>query len=114
LCTPGTEQGQDPRYALLCPVASVSPSSAAWCPCRWCRRPDGSLYVVEIVKAGVFDLFSGGDTTGALIRVKGGVRTELIAGQLHAPGDVAISRNGTIYVSNLSVSPDGGQVLAIH
>lgn len=75
--------------------------------------PDGSLYVVEIVKNGVFNLFSGGDTTGALIQIKNGVRTELVAGALHAPGDVAIARNGTIYVSNLSVSPNGGQVLAI-
>ena len=75
--------------------------------------PDGSLYVVEIVKAGVFNLFIGGDTTGALIKVTGGVRTELAPGQLHAPGDVAIARNGTVYVTNLSVSPNGGQVLAI-
>jgi hypothetical protein len=75
--------------------------------------PDGSLYVVEIVKDGVFNLFSGGDITGALIRIKGGVRTELVAGQLHAPGDVAVARNGTIYVTNLSISPGGGQVLAI-
>jgi len=75
--------------------------------------PDGSLYVVEIVKNGVFNLFSGGDTTGALIRIKNGVRTELVAGTLHAPGDVAVARNGTIYVSNLSISPNGGQVLAI-
>jgi len=75
--------------------------------------PDGSLYVVEIVKNGVFNLFSGGDTTGALIRIKNGVRTELVPGTLHAPGDVAVARNGTIYVSNLSVSPNGGQVLAI-
>jgi hypothetical protein len=76
--------------------------------------PDGSLYVVEIVKDGVFNLFTGGDITGALIKITGGVRTELVAGQLHAPGDVAIARNGTIYVTNLSISPDGGQVLAIH
>jgi len=76
--------------------------------------PDGSLYVVEIVKDGVFNLFSGGDITGALIRIKGGVRTELVAGQLHAPGDVAVARNGTMFVTNLSISPGGGQVLAIH
>ena len=48
--------------------------------------PDGSLYVVEIVKDGVFNLFSGGDPTGALIRVKDGVRTELAAGEAHRPG----------------------------
>ncbi len=75
--------------------------------------PDGSLYVVEIVKDGVFNLFSGGDVTGALIRIKHGVRTELIAGQLRAPGDVAVSHDGTIYVTNGSVFPGGGQVLAI-
>jgi sugar lactone lactonase YvrE len=76
--------------------------------------PDGSLYVVEIVKAGVFNLFSGGDTTGALIKVKGGVRTELAIGALHAPGDVAVSAKGAIYVTNLSVSPTGGQVVRIN
>ena len=74
--------------------------------------PDGSLYVVEIVKGGVFNLFSGGDPTGALIRVKRGHRTELAAGRLTAPGDVAIARNGTVYVTNRSVMPDG-EVLAI-
>jgi hypothetical protein len=76
--------------------------------------PDGSMYVVEIVKAGVFNLFSGGDITGALLKIKNGVRTELIPGELHAPGDVAVALNGTVYVTDLSVSPDGGRVLAIH
>jgi hypothetical protein len=76
--------------------------------------PDGSLYVVEIVKDGVLNLFLGGDITGALIRIKDGVRTELVPGQLHAPDDVAVGGDGTIYVTNLSISPDGGQVLAIH
>jgi hypothetical protein len=76
--------------------------------------PDGSMYVVEIVKAGVFNLFSGGDITGALIKIKNGVRTELIPGELHAPGDVAVGLDGTVYVTDLSVSPDGGRVLAIH
>ncbi len=74
--------------------------------------PDGSLYVVEIVKDGVFNLFSGGDPTGALIRVKDGVRTELAAGKLTAPADVAVSHRGTVYVTNKSVMPDG-EVIAI-
>jgi DNA-binding beta-propeller fold protein YncE len=74
--------------------------------------PDGSLYVVEIVKDGVFNLFSGGDPTGALIRVKDGVRSELAAGQLIAPADVAVGRDGTVYVTNKSVMPDG-EVIAI-
>ena len=66
-------------------------------------------YVVEIVKNGVLGLFSGTDVTGALIRYQGGVQTELIAGQLTAPGDVAVSRTGTLYVSNKSVCTGDGQ-----
>ena len=77
----------------------------------WGRN--GSLYVVEIVKDGVFNLFSGGDTTGALIKIRHGHQTELVAGRLHAPGDVAVAHNGTVYVTNQSVSPDSGEVLAI-
>ncbi|MDQ6683257.1 MAG: ScyD/ScyE family protein [Chloroflexota bacterium] len=75
--------------------------------------PDGSLYVVEIVKSGVFGLFSGTSTTGALYRVRNGVRTEIAAGQLTVPDDVAVGRNGTIYVTNKSVFVGGGEVLAI-
>jgi hypothetical protein len=71
--------------------------------------PDGSLYVVEIVKNGVLGLFSGTDVTGALIRYKAGVQTELVAGQLTAPGDVAVSRTGALYVSNKSVCTGTGQ-----
>ncbi len=75
--------------------------------------PDGALYVVEIVKHGVFGLFSGTDTVGALYRVWHGRRTELIPGQLTAPADVAVARNGTIYVTNQSVSIGLGEVLGI-
>jgi hypothetical protein len=75
--------------------------------------PDGSLYVVEMIRGGLANLFLGGDTTGALIRIKNGVRTELAAGQLHVAGDVGVARNGTIYVTNQSISPTDGQVLAI-
>jgi hypothetical protein len=67
-----------------------------------------------MIRGGLVNLFLGGDTTGALIRIKNGVRTELITGQLHAAGDVAVARNGTIYVTNQSISPTDGQVLAIH
>jgi hypothetical protein len=68
---------------------------------------DGSLYVVSIVKNGVLGLFSGTDTTGALYRVKHGKRTEIGEGTLTAPADVAVSRHGTVYVTNRSVMPDG-------
>jgi hypothetical protein len=57
-------------------------------------------------------LFMGGDPTGALIRVHDGQRHELAAGELTAPADVAVARNGTVYVTNMSVMPTG-QVLAI-
>jgi len=76
--------------------------------------PDGSLYVVSIVKNGLFGLFGGGgDTTGALWKVSGGTATELVPGQLTLPGDVAVARNGTIYVTNKSISTGGGEVIAI-
>ena len=48
--------------------------------------PDGSLYVVEIAKGGVFNLFSGGDITGALIRVHGRQSPRAGRGHAHGPG----------------------------
>jgi hypothetical protein len=71
--------------------------------------PDGSLYVVEISKVGVPGIGPG---TGGLFRVAGGAKTELVPGELSAPGDVAVGRDGTVYVTNWSVAPVG-QVLAI-
>jgi hypothetical protein len=71
--------------------------------------PDGALYVLQISKNGLLS----GNPVGALIKVKGGVRTELAAGQLFAPGGMAIDRDGTIYVSNWAILAGGGQVLRI-
>jgi hypothetical protein len=68
---------------------------------------DGSLYVVEMAKHGLLALFTGQDATGALIRLKHGHRTEIGEGTLVAPGDVAVGRNGTVYVTNMSVMPTG-------
>jgi hypothetical protein len=68
---------------------------------------DGSLYVVEMVKNGLLGLFTGQDATGALIRVRHGRQVEIGEGTLTAPGDVALSHNGTVYVTNRSVMPDG-------
>ncbi len=76
--------------------------------------PDGSLYVVSMVKNGLFGfLGGGGDTVGALYRVKHGEVTELAAGALTLPGDVAVACDGTVYVTNNSVSSTDGEVLAI-
>lgn len=72
-----------------------------------------TLYVVEMVKSGVANFFGGVDSVGGLWKVKGGVKTELVPGRLTVPGGVAVSRSGTIYVTNQSVSVGGGEVLRI-
>lgn len=70
---------------------------------------DGSLYVLQIAEP----LFS--NLAGKLIRVSpdGITRTTLTVPGLFAPGGIAIAKDGTIYVTNASISPVGGQVLAI-
>jgi len=72
-----------------------------------------SLYVVEMVKSGVANFFGGVDSVGALWKVHSGTKTELVPGRLTLPGGIAISRRGTIYVTNQSVSLGGGEVLRI-
>jgi hypothetical protein len=72
---------------------------------RW-----GDLYVLEIAKNGLL----GDDPTGALIKVDPqGHRTEIAAGQLVAPGGLAVANNGTIYVTTNSVSATDGQLVVI-
>jgi hypothetical protein len=70
--------------------------------------PHGSLYVLQIAEP----LF--GNLAGSkLIRVSpDGTRTTLNV-QLFAAGGVAIAKDGTIYVTNFSIAPGGGQLLAI-
>lgn len=75
---------------------------------------DGSLYVLEIAKNGLLDAFMFGDWTGALIRVApDGTRTEIAAGELFAPGGVAVGKDGALYVTNNSIFSGAGQVLRI-
>jgi sugar lactone lactonase YvrE len=75
---------------------------------------DGALYVLEISAAGGPPPQGG---TGALIRVSpdGTTKTTIVAAGagLVAPGGIAIARDGSIYVTNFSVSPTGGQVVKI-
>jgi hypothetical protein len=71
--------------------------------------PDGTLYVVEIAKNGLVS----GDPTGALIRYRNGTQTEIAAGALTMPDDVAVANNHTLYVSNKSVVSGGGELLRI-
>ena len=75
--------------------------------------PDGALYVAEMVKNGVGNLFFGGsDLAGAVWRVQGGSRTELAAGQLILVGGVAATK-GAVYATTGDVSPDEGAVVRI-
>lgn len=75
--------------------------------------PDGSLYVAEIVKSGVGNLFFGSDSVGALWRLKHGTKSEIAAGALTTPGGVAVGRDGKIYVTNKSIQVGTGEVLLI-
>ena len=76
--------------------------------------PDGSLYVLEIAKHGLLAAFEGNDWTGALVRIaQDGTRTELAAGQLSAPGGIAVGKEGLIYVTVNSIFPSIGSVLRI-
>jgi sugar lactone lactonase YvrE len=76
--------------------------------------PDGSLYVLQIAKNGLLAAFIENDWTGALIRVApDGTRTELAAGELFAPGGVAVGPDGACYVTNNSIFSGTGQVLRI-
>lgn len=69
--------------------------------------PDGSLYVLQI--AAPIPNFPG----GSLIKVAlDGTRTTVDV-DLFAPGGVAVAKDGTIYVTNFSILPGGGQVIAI-
>jgi hypothetical protein len=75
---------------------------------------DGSLYVLEIARNGLFDAFVFNDWTGALIRVApDGTRTEIAEGSLFAPGGVAVGPDGALYVTNNSIFSGTGEVLRI-
>jgi len=75
--------------------------------------PDGALYVAEMIKNGVGNLFFGSnDLAGAVIRVQGSTRTELAAGQLILVGGVAAAK-GAVYVTTGDVTPDAGAVVRI-
>ena len=77
-------------------------------------RPDGSLYVAEMIKNGLFRFFTAGDTVGALWQVKGASKSELAPGELHVLADVAVARNGTVDVTTGSVFPDGAVMRINH
>lgn len=75
---------------------------------------DGSLYVLQISSTGGAPPQGG---TGSLIRLSpdASSRTTIVAAGegLVAPGGIAIDRDGSIYVTNFSVSPGAGTVVRI-
>jgi sugar lactone lactonase YvrE len=75
---------------------------------------DGSLYVLQISSTGGAPPQGG---TGSLYRVPpgGGAPTTIVApgAGLVAPGGIAIDRDGSIYVTNFSVSPTAGTVVRV-
>jgi hypothetical protein len=78
--------------------------------------PDGTMYVLEIVKEGLLGAEIFGDPPiGALWAVNGGTKTELAPGTLLAPGGVAVGYNGTLSVTTGTVfGPGGGAVVRIN
>ena len=77
--------------------------------------PDGSLYVLELVKKGLLQAEGpDGDFTGRLVRVRPNGEQRTVASEgLVAPSGVAVAPDGTVYVSNFGIFPDGGQVVRI-
>lgn len=73
--------------------------------------PDGSLYVLEIAQNAI-PAFGAG---GKLVRITpDGTRTTILAGPpLIAPGGIAVSSDGALYVTNNSIFPTTGEVLRI-
>jgi len=76
---------------------------------------DGNLYVLEMARDGLLPaMMSGTEPTGRLVRVgPDGTQTTLVADELSAPGGLAIGADGTLYVTNHSTTPGGGEVLRI-
>jgi hypothetical protein len=74
---------------------------------------DGSLYVLQISSTGGVPPQGG---SGSLIRVSpDGTKTTIVApgAGLVAPGGITIDRDGSIYITNFSVSPNTGTVVKV-
>jgi sugar lactone lactonase YvrE len=71
----------------------------------------GNLYVLEIATNGLLS----GDLAGALYRVsrRSGEKKLVVSDGLVAPGGLAISRWGDIFISNKSVAIGEGEVVRL-
>ena len=74
--------------------------------------PDGSLWVLEFAHNGLMS----GDPSGALLRVPagGGQPTLVTSDGLMAAGAVAVSDDGTVYVTTGSLAPGGGSIVTLN
>jgi hypothetical protein len=74
---------------------------------------DGSLYVVEISKAGLLNEASETDSVGDVIRIaRNGTRT-VIADNLPSPYGVAAAHRGKVYVTTHSTTAGAGEVVRL-
>ena len=73
--------------------------------------PDGTLNVLEISEHGLANM--NGPVPGALFNVNlsTGTKTLIADNGLVFPTGMTVGPDGSVYVSNFGVSPDGGQVL---
>ena len=78
--------------------------------------PDGSLYVLEFNRGGLFNVDPSDPTTleGSVIRVApDGSRSVVASSGLIAPTAVEVAEDGTIYVSMLGILPGAGLVIQL-
>ena len=74
---------------------------------------DGSLYVVEISKAGLLNEASEVDSVGDVIRIARNGRRKVVADNLASPYGVAAGRRGEVYVTTHSTGAGAGEVLRL-
>lgn len=78
--------------------------------------PDGNLYVLEMVKAGLLNADPGdpATTVAGLYRVyPDGSKEEIEVDGLYLAGGIAIDRHGMAYISVCNVCVGGGQVIEV-
>ena len=74
---------------------------------------DGSLYVVEISKAGLLNEASEIDSVGDVIRIARNGKRRVVADNLVSPYGVAVGRRGQVYVTTHSTTAGAGEVLRL-